>query len=204
MATVGKTPRIPQVLLRRINRVRSRYAPTGDTEEEMFDDFFVLWRAYESTCRMVGRSRQQSFEATVEAIDYAGFVNLKSLQEWARALRHFREANIATLSEWFSTESLTAVKAREYQERIARVAEAAQAPDRWHRRDSESLARILYDIRCAVMHSSLETGNALALRILDPLRLALVELVVARAARGKGIPFSDAQAEFDSHLEAQQ
>jgi hypothetical protein len=201
MAIPVQTPRIPAVLIRRVNRVRNRWNPRGDTVDEMFDDFFVLWRAYEATFPRGAPHGKRAVAATVEAIEHVTFASLPSLREWARAVRYFEDANVTALSEWFSDETLTSTTAAKYRQRIAQVARAAAVPERWSRHDSGRLGHVLYDIRCAVVHSSVETSNALSLKIVRPLREALVELVLARAARMSGADFITTQWVFDRHLQ---
>ena len=199
MATRPRARRsILPVLVRRVNRVQAR-AAADNTVDEILDDIFVLWRAYEATFEPGGKHRERAENAALSAIAYEGVRQLPQLLEWGRSLKRLEFANAALLTDWFSDTPLNSVQAEHVRARVNRVAVAAGAPDRWHEQDSRRLATVLYDIRCAVFHASLETNAATAYEILAPLRRGMVDLIMARAALIDGITIAATRAHFDAN-----
>ena len=160
--------------------------------DEVFDDFFVLWRAFESTVDGPDRKAARAEDAVVETIAYArrrAKARGRELQDvaprllaWCRELRLFQRLHDGQLAQWLGEEELTAVQSQEIRARLARLAEAAQAPDRWNDRNSRDAGWMLYRIRCAVFHASVETSDSVAVRIAPLTCAALIELGALRAA----------------------
>ena len=160
--------------------------------DEVFDDFFVLWRAFESTIDGTDRRAARAEDAVVETVAYArrsaqargkhfGAVAPRIIA-LCRELRLFQRAHDGQLALWFSEEEITTVQGQEIRTRLARLTSAAQTPDRWHDRDSRDAGWTLYRLRCAVFHASVETSDSLALRIAPLVCAALIELGALRAA----------------------
>jgi hypothetical protein len=177
-----------------------------DTAEAVLDDVFVLFRALEAA---VGGDRDKSIRERIriavdELVSCHGIQKLPAVLRWIDQLKYLERASPAQLAEWFADDREAWAAARS--ERICEIEklrEAAKAPARWNRSDSRRLADVLYSMRCAIIHPSLSTANALALRILPALRRAVVELVVARAAQVGGIALEQARAAFNAPQEAE-
>ena len=160
--------------------------------DEVFDDFFVLWRAFESTVDGPDRKAARAEDAVVETIGYArrrAQARGRDLQDvtprllaWSRELRLFHRLHDGQLAQWLGEEELTAVQGQEIRTRLARLSEAAQVASRWNDRDSRDAGWMLYRIRCAVFHASVETSDNVAVRIAPLTCAALIELGALRAA----------------------
>ena len=188
------------ILIRRVNRVRAR-ADGDNTVDELFDDVFVLWRAFEATFTRNGTHSEQTEVAVIEAITYEGVSAVPALLQWALSLKRLEFAPVRELSAWFADSELTAAEAERVRGRLLKLIEAAAWPTRWHDADSRRLARTIYEIRCAVFHSSLETNATTAYDILQALRLGLVDVIVARAARTVREPIQATRTRFDLALQ---
>jgi hypothetical protein len=173
-------------------RVRERFRLQPEYLDEVFDDFFVLWRAFESTVPGAERKAARAEDAVVETLAYArrkaegvgrDFVwAAPRIIDWASHLRLFQRVPHDRLADWFSDEELTSVQAQEILKRLARLAEAAQAPVRWRDSDSRDAGWTLYRIRSAVFHASVDTSDDVATRLAPLTCAALIELAALRLA----------------------
>jgi hypothetical protein len=183
---------VPPSLVRRVMRVRERFRLVPEYLDEVFDDFFVLWRAFESTVPGAERKAARAEDAVVETLAYArrkaeGIgkdfgVAAPRLVAWAAHLRLFQRLSHDRLADWFSDEELTAVQAQEILKRLARLSEAARAPERWRDQNSHEAGWTLYRIRSAVFHASVDTSDDVAIRLAPLTCAALIELNALRVA----------------------
>jgi hypothetical protein len=190
--TSAARPLVPPSLVRRVLRVRERFDMHPDHLDELFDDFVVLWRAFESTVEGADHKARRAEDAVVETVGYArGRAQARGadlaavaprLLAWCRELRLFQRLHDGQLAQWLGEEELTAVQGHEIRTRLARLSSAVQVPERWTDRDSRDAGWTLYRLRCAVFHASVETSDSVALRIAPLTCAALIELGVLRAA----------------------
>lgn len=183
---------VPTSLVRRVTRVRERFRIVPEYLDEVFDDFFVLWRAFESTVPGAERKAARAEDAVVETLAYAkrkaegigkdfGWAAPR-LVAWAEHLRLFQRLSHDRLADWFSDEDLTAVQAQGILKRLARLSEAARAPGKWRDQDSHDAGWTLYRIRSAVFHASVDTSDDVAMRLAPLTCAALIELTALRVA----------------------
>ena len=190
--TTAARPLVPPSLVRRVLRVRERFSMDPEHLDEVFDDFFVLWRAFETTIEPTRRGAASAEDAVVETLGWARSrapakgkdiaAVAPRLLAWGRELRLFQRVAIPQLSLWFSEEELTTVEAQDILRRLARLSAAVQAPEKWRDADSRDLGWTLYRVRCAVFHASVETSDTVAHRLGPLTCAALIELAVLRAA----------------------
>jgi hypothetical protein len=182
--------------------VRERISPELEEPDEILDDVFVLWRAFEATWnRVSGESdRGQAERAVTATIGVIDIRNLPGLQRLIGAMRPFQFASPGECAEWFPHDRLTPAEIKSRVTTQVRRLQAALQAMRWHDSDSRSLALLVYKIRCAVVHPSLDTTNDLARSVLPALREALIELTIARTACSYGLSLSAARRHFDLRL----
>lgn len=192
-------PTIPASVLRRVNRVRERIQPENEPEE-ILDDIFVLCRAFEATWSDEGGESAQAQEAVVETIADHGIEALPQVRELIRALGVFRTAPSTVSAEWFGTHPSPAESKARVVRTVETLREAAAHPRVWSARESRDLGRLIYRMRCAVVHPSLDTNNDLGVTVLPALRDALIELVMSRTSTRYGLSLAEARAQFDGAL----
>lgn len=193
-----RTSGVNPALIRRVRRVEDRMEDT-DTADSVLDDVFVLFRALEAAVAAdpAPNIRTRVRSAIEQAVDYHGLAGLVATRRWIDQLKYLEREPPDQLAEWFADDKDMRAASRERHIRdIERLREAAQAPSRWHTSDSRRLADVLYSMRCAVIHPSLNTANALALRILPALRRAVIELVIALATQDAGLTLEQGRALF--------
>lgn len=212
MPTHPPAPRAPtepplvKILVRRVNRVRASWEDRASplrspSVDELFDEFFILWRALEATFDRDGSHRARAVIAITQAIALEGVFPLIDLLAFGKSLRHLQDADGKVLSGWFSEGEFTPLEADEMRAQLAQVVRSSEMPTQWHRgRDSRALANILYGIRCAVFHSSLDTSNTVAIKILPALGRGMVDLILARAAGLLNTRVHGARGLFDDDL----
>lgn len=185
-------PVVPPSLVRRVVRVRERFSLQPDHLDEVFDDFFVLWRAFESTVEGTDRRAYRAEDAVVETLGWAqhrardrgsdlGTVAPRMLA-WCHDLRLFHRVHDGQLARWFGEEELASMQAHDIRARLTRLSTAARAPERWHDRDSRDAGWTMYRLRCAVFHANVETSDSVALRLAPLACAAFIELGALRAA----------------------
>jgi hypothetical protein len=161
-----------------------------DPADAILDDVFVLWRALEWTFPpSAPDDNAQTARSVIGAtIDTIGIEYLTKTAALVKAFRHFESASPETLREWFQTRVDSSEHSRgDVLRKMSSLRQAATPPLRWTERESRLLGELLYGMRCAVVHSSLDTNNVVGPRVLPALRAAMIELVVARAASYEGI-----------------
>jgi len=183
---------VPLSLVRRVHRVRDRFSLVPEHLDEVFDDFFVLWRAFESTLDGVGRNAARAEDAVVETLRHArnkaggtgahlGQIAPR-ITHWAHELRLFQRVHDMQLAHWFSEEEITTVQGQEIRKRLARLVSAAKAPERWNDQNSGDAGWTMYRLRSAVFHGTVETSDDIAPRLAPLTCAALIELCALRAA----------------------
>jgi hypothetical protein len=190
---------IPRSIVRRVNRVRQRTDPANEDPEEILDDIFVLWRAFEATWSGKSSERNQAEEAVVEAIRGFGISAVPRVKTFVESLRAFMTASPEEIVEWFGAGSMGPLSRKtQILSEIRSLRDATKEPTRWTAEDSKRLGGLLYRLRCAVVHPSLNTDNRLTVPILPRLRAALIELIVTRSARQASLALDAAWQQFDS------
>ena len=163
----------------------------------MLDDIFVLCRAFEQTFSSEGGQQQQARVAVVETIKEHGLDALPDVRRFVDKLRAFETASPSEFAEWFASENDSLEQGRPRIVSVIRtLREAAAVPGRWNERESRRLGRLIYQLRCAVVHPSLDTHNSLALPVLPVLRDALIELTIACSATRYRVALLDARRQF--------
>jgi hypothetical protein len=191
---------VPTVLVRRVNRVRARMSPGDEAADEILDDLFVLWRAFEWAYAQAdgGGQAQRAQTAIVGVIEYAGMAALPATQALIRAFKYFQRASEEELAEWFRrADAPEAYSTEAVLHRLTVLRDAVSPTLRWSERDSRVLGDLLYRMRCAVIHPRLDTNNVLLPRVLPALRECIIELVIARAAEMTSMPPAEARRVFD-------
>jgi len=171
-----------------------------DPGDAILDDVIVLWRAFEATFDR-SRSDEQNEMAAValgETIRYHGIQKLPATRALIDRLKHLENASIGQVAEWFGSDAddKAALKGR-ITSHVAELRQAILPPPRWNDRDSRKLSDLLYRCRCAIIHSGLETNNSLVDIVLPSLRLAMIEIVIGRAAQLESISLDEATKVFD-------
>jgi hypothetical protein len=199
---ISRTDPIPYSVIRRVNRVRQRIDTKDEEVEEVLDDIFVLWRAFEATWGVGTSEIQRAEEAVTETISRLGIGTFEAIPELVTAMRAFLAASQDDCAEWFPSAHASPKEITDRVRRGVRRLQSALAPaERWNPGDSRRLAYLMYKMRCAVVHASLDTTNHLAKPILPAVREALIELTIARTAASYGLSLSQAKYRFDSLLQ---
>jgi hypothetical protein len=168
--------------------------------EVVLDDIFVLCRAFEGTWSGTGKAREQAQEAIIETILAHRIGALPDVQTLVAKLRAFVTASAEEFKQWFGSEKRPPAEIKREVLNTIRTLQEAIASDRWTEHSSRKLGRLIYRMRCAVVHPSLDTQNSLALSVLPALRAALIELTIARSAVRYQLPLAEARRQFDAAL----
>jgi hypothetical protein len=179
---------------RRLQRVRERME-AGDEPDDILDDFFVLWRAFESTADLVdtaGTMQQlppdrPMIERISKAVDITikhrrGIRGIQRLRNFAVQFPKLVSAiKDTSLEGWFrgDPEGSPAKKCQELRTRCDSIRFGAT---NWQRNHSRDLSKILYLLRNSVFHGGFSTSVDNAPEHLSLLRDAMVDLVEARLA----------------------
>jgi len=172
----------------------------------VLDDIFVLCRAFEQTWANDQHERQhtgqsaQAEAAVVDTVQAHGITALPDVCRFVGALRAFQTADAGQVEQWFGSDGRSGAEMRSEVLRTIRGLQEAITSGRWNQHDSRKLGRLVYRMRCAVVHPSLDTHNSLAVPVLPALRAALVELTIARSAARYGLPLAATHRQFDAAL----
>jgi len=171
-----------------------------DPGDAILDDVIVLWRAFEATFDRSKTDEQNEMAAGAvgDTIRYHGIQKLPATRTFIDKLKHLENASIGQVAEWFGSDADDkAVLKGRITSRVTELRQAMLPPARWNDRDSGKLSDLLYRCRCAIIHSSLETNNSLVDVILPSLRLAMIEMVIGRAAQLENLSLEEATMVFD-------
>jgi hypothetical protein len=169
---------------RRMERVRDALIERTDPDE-ILDDFFVLWRAYETTFETAdGRTLlNRAQKATATALAEHRIQELRAIFRFTqRFYEQFGDSRDQYLAQWFPKYAEDkAVPAKMIAGSLKGLKRALDRPASWRETHSNDLATILYYLRSAIFHGSLATTRL----VREPeafagIREAMIELIRQR------------------------
>jgi hypothetical protein len=168
---------------RRLDRVRERRTGEDDPEEAL-DDFFVLWRAFESTFDNDSRASiaELARRAMAQAIEFRGAPRCPRLFDCARKLVHeVSRSREDYLRQWFRDHpNEQHENVRDLRRKCEKLDASLRRSSNWRADDSAKLADVLYCMRNAVFHGRLGTSLDTEPRMFAQIRDGMMELVEVR------------------------
>ncbi len=190
------SPQVSVVILRRVGRVLAREGPK-DIPEEILDDIFVLWRAFESSwpAAWTESGRKKVALAIENVLRVFALSDLPHLKRFISSLRAIeRSFHREDFEAWFNLSSLSDIE--RLKSSVVELVEQVAIGRSLQSRHFALLGSLFYGARNAIFHPSLETDVADKSRLLSPLRSALCELTLAFAATQVGISLSGVQEQL--------
>lgn len=193
---MGDTP-IPRAVIRRVRRVVD-YIADRKEPEELMEDIRDLIRAFESLIEKWPHDGQgKAFEGTLSDVIRLGHIStMPHLREFIDKTNRFELASTDEVREWFAADGDVSFNKAAVIATWNRLRDAIRPPIRWHDHDSKDLARLIYRMRCAVVHPGLDTDNRLIESLLPRLREAMIEVVIARASQSFKMTYEAAKVDI--------
>jgi hypothetical protein len=169
---------------RRVERVRDDLRERKDPDE-ILDDFFVLWRAYETTFEAsAGHTMlKRAQKATATALAEHRIQELRGIWGFTKHFyEQFGDTRNRYLEQWFPKYvEENAVPAKMIAASLKDLKRALGRPELWDETHSNDLATILYYIRNAIFHASFGTSRlAREPEAFDGIREGMIELIRLR------------------------
>jgi hypothetical protein len=168
----------------------------------MLDDIFVLWRAFESSIRddSTDNHSRRSRQAVAETLRSVATREFHTLQRLIDSLTLLADGTDADLRAWFPDDRRSVLAVRnDIESRVDLIGQAfSQA--RWRPGAAQSLAALVYELRCAIFHASLETTHRITQKLTPALRDFMTEFLIVHAARLSGLSPHQAREKFDADL----
>jgi hypothetical protein len=180
--------KIRQRAERRIERVSDRMA-LDDTPDDVLDDFFVLWRAFESTFDRPRHAKDlllnRAIRATEDTLVSARVSDLQTTVEFARNFYdRFADTDIEYIQTWFPQNPGDRSNPAHHIRSNLHELKPALSGRRWRESDSRALAVILYYMRNAIFHGSFATSRLESSpRAFAGIRECMIGLVRSRLQR---------------------